>query len=317
MSRPAGGEGRCAVCGRPGLVGHLAVAGPAGTEGLIPTTLRFGSALADIARCGACGHMQLDPMPQPGALGAAYAQAASGDYLDEEAGQRATARETLARIAAHLPRTADPPRLLDVGCWLGFLLDEASRRGWRTLGLEPSRYASEHARERLGLEVRTVELEDAELPQGVFDAIVMADVIEHLVDPGTALDRLHGWAAPDAVLYLALPDAGSRVARRLGARWWSVLPTHVQYFTRASIRLLLRRHGWTPLELDTAPKAFTVAYYLSRLHGYSPALARSTALAAQTLGLAERLVRPDFRDRMGVLARRAPAAGTPPPLASS
>ena len=60
------------------------------------------------------------------------------------------------------------------------------------------------------------------------------------------------------------------MARALGRRWWSVLPTHVQYFTRGSISELLRRGGFDVLEVHTAPKAFTVRYYLERIGGYSP-----------------------------------------------
>jgi hypothetical protein len=107
------------------------------------------------------------------------------------------------------------------------------------------------------------------------------------------------------VVAFLLPDAGSRVARALGARWWSVIPTHVQYFTRGSLRTLLARHRWEVLELGTAPKAFTVRYYLSRIGGYSPALGRAAVGVAARLGLAERMWAPDFRDRMAVVARPA------------
>jgi SAM-dependent methyltransferase len=150
----------------------------------------------------------------------------------------------------------------------------------------------------------TGTLESAELPLGEFDAAVMADVIEHLPDPGDALDRIHRLLAPDGVLMLALPDAGSGVARVLGARWWSVLPTHVQYFTRESLSRLLARHGFAVEWFDTAPKAFTVRYYLERLEGYSAPVASAAVSIATSLGLADRLVWPDFRDRMAVVARR-------------
>jgi hypothetical protein len=103
---------------------------------------------------------------------------------------------------------------------------------------------------------------------------------------------------------LALPDAGSRVARALGARWWSVIPTHVQYFTRDSIAGLLRRHGFEPLVVATAPKAFTVRYYLERIGGYAPPFAAALVAAASAAGVAERIWAPDFRDRMLVIARR-------------
>jgi hypothetical protein len=99
-----------------------------------------------------------------------------------------------------------------------------------------------------------------------------------------------------------MPDAGSRVARVLGRRWWSVLPTHLQYFTRTSVRRLLARCGYDVLAITTAPKAFTVRYYVARLKGYSPSLAGLFLRVAAAAGVSERLWAPDFRDRMLVLA---------------
>jgi SAM-dependent methyltransferase len=293
----------CAACGARDLRLRHRVAGEAGRAGLIPSTDRYGTALGDLVRCAACGHMQTHPPPSPARLRAGYAEAASEDYVGEEAGQRETARRALARIE----ELASPGRLLDVGCWTGFLLDEARRRGWEPLGLEPSRFARTYARERLGLPVLDSQLEDAELPAGQLRAVVMADVIEHLLDPGQALARVRGWLEPEGVLCLMAPDAGSRLARAMGRRWWSVLPTHVQYFTRHSLAVLLGHRGFHVLAQATAPKAFTVGYYVARASGYSERLGAGLVTGARAIGLADRLWAPDFRDRMLVIARPRPA----------
>jgi SAM-dependent methyltransferase len=287
----------CAVCGAPALRPHLRVAGDAGPDGLIPTTTRFGVALGDIARCERCGHMQVDPLPAEDELRRAYGEAGSEDYVGEEAGQRATASALLGRIEAHVA----PGRILDIGCWLGFLLAEARERRWQPLGVEPSEFASAWAREHLGVDVRTGGV--ADVPAGMFDAVVMGDVIEHLVDPGEALRRVRAALSGGGVLALALPDAGSLLARAMGRRWWSVLPTHVQYFTRASLTRLLESCGFDVLEVRTAPKAFSVRYYLGRIEGYSPRIGRGLVRAAERARVADRLWAPDFRDRMLVLAR--------------
>ena len=291
----------CAACASTVLLPHLEVA-DARAEDLIPTTDRFGAALGDIVRCPACSHMQLDRFPTEAELGEAYGEAASDDYVEEEAGQRATARIALERIERHVR----PGAILDLGCWVGFLLAVARERGWETLGVEPSEFASGYARERLGLDVIRDDLFDADLGGRRFDAIVMGDVIEHLPRPADALDRMAEMLNPGGVAYLALPNAGSRLARRMGARWWSVIPTHVQYFTRPSLFTLLRRRGWEPLWTGTAPKAFTVRYYLDRIGGYSPPVARALVGAAGAAGVADSMWAPDFRDRMAVIAR-APA----------
>ncbi len=295
--------GRCVACGASDLEPHLAVAGEAGEQGLIPTTDRFGTALSDIVRCRRCGHMQLARLPSDEELRDAYAAAASDDYLGEEAGQRATAR----LILDSLERYTERGTLLDVGCWVGYLLSEAEGRGWRAVGIEPSEFASTYARERLGLDVRTADLMRADLPEATFQAVVLGDVFEHLPRPDLALDRIARLLAPGGVLAMGVPDAGSRVARALRARWWSVIPTHVHYFTRHSISVLLERHGYRVLTIGTSPKAFTVRYYLGRLGGYSPRLGRGLVATAVRLGVADRLWAPDLRDRMLVIARREAA----------
>lgn len=290
-------SGACKACDSEYLRPHLRV-DQNGSE-LAATTTSYGRAPADIVRCGACGHMQVAEFPPGAELDEGYSEVSEQAYVDEEEGQRATARRALAQIERHVQRGS----ICDLGCWVGFLLSEAERRGWQAMGVEPSRFASAFARERLGLQVVRGTLETGDLPEHSFDAVVMADVIEHLPDPGAALERVRGLLRSRAVLYLALPDAGSTVARALGARWWSILPTHVQYFTRSSLARLLTRHGYVVERMDTAPKAFTVRYYLARLEGYSTAVAGAMTAAADGVGVGDRLVWPDFRDRMAVVAR--------------
>jgi SAM-dependent methyltransferase len=267
-----------------------------GAEDFAPTTDQFGVALGDFLCCPTCGHLQVDPMPDR----VDYEDTASDDYELEEAGQRATARGALERIERHAPRRG---RLLDYGSWVGFLGSEAGARGWEAVGVEPSRWAAERARGR-GVEI----VDSDRLPDRAFDAVVLGDVIEHLPDPGAELERLGRLLEPGGVIWIATPDAGSRVARVLGRRWWSVIPTHVHLFTRASIRALLERHGFELLAVRTSPKTFSVGYYLDRISGYSPALGRALVAAARAAGVAEREWTPDFRDRFEVVARRRAAA---------
>ncbi len=295
---------RCVVCGAGGLAPRLPVAGEAGVQGLIPTTDSFGTALADIVRCPICGHMQLARFPSEESLAEAYGEAESAAYVEEEAGQRATARAVLERIERNGPGPGAGP-LLEIGCWVGFLLAEAEARGWSAQGVEPSSFAAAYARDRLGLRVQETSFEEAELEPASFGAIVMADVIEHLIDPGAAMRRCRELLVPGGVLALVLPDSGSPLARAMGRRWWSVIPTHVQYFTRQSIARLLGREGYELLDVATSPKAFTVRYYLGRIGGYSEAAATAATTLAEGVGVADSLWAPDFGDRMIVLARPA------------
>jgi SAM-dependent methyltransferase len=289
----------CAACGSRSLVPHLQVKGETGADGLAPTNKQFGTALGNIVKCTSCTHMQLDQFPDDEELDAAYAEAASDDYVEEEAGQRASFASVLDHVERHVPKG----RILDVGCWVGFLLAVAEDRGWEEcIGLEPSDFASGFARER-GLDVRQEDLHDADLPLAHFDAVCMGDVLEHLTDTAGALARMKALLAPGGVLVLAVPDAGSRIARVLGKRWWSVIPTHIHYFTRPSITTMLDRAGFEVLEMATDPKSFTIEYYLDKGSGYLPGVSRTMVRIARRLHVAHRMWTPDFRDRLLVIAR--------------
>ena len=288
----------CAACGGGPLSMKLRVGRELDRQGLIPTTDSFGHALDDIVECGTCGHRQLAHMPSEIKLLALYVGARADHYVEEQEGQLATAHLTLD----HIERHAKVGRILDLGCWVGFLLVAARERGWATLGVEPSEFAAAYARETHKLDIVQDDLLSAPLEAGSFDAIMLGDVIEHLADPLAALQHIATLLAPRGVLYMALPDSGSRLARLMGKRWWSVIPTHVQYFSRASMRILLGRAGYDTVDIHTAPKTFSVDYYLWRIGGYSPPLSEKLRAGARWIGIADRLWTPDFRDRMGVIA---------------
>ncbi|MGI8631329.1 MAG: class I SAM-dependent methyltransferase [Solirubrobacterales bacterium] len=292
-------DDRCAVCGLPLAGVRWRVADRDRAPDLVPTTDAFGTALADIGRCDGCGHMQLRPMPIAAELDAAYAKAASDEYVEEEAGQRATAARVLAMTERHVPRG----RLADIGSWVGFLVSEAERRGWDAVGVEPSAWAAGWAHAELGVQVIERDLFSSGLAVGSVDAVVMGDVIEHLPDPAAALGEVRRLLAPGGVATIVAPNTGSTVARLLGPRWWSVIPTHVQYFTQASLCLLARRTGFEILEAGRSPKDFSVDYYLGRLSGYSGPAGATLQRAARAVGIADRMVAPDFGDRMAIVIR--------------
>ncbi|MBI5623382.1 MAG: methyltransferase domain-containing protein [Elusimicrobia bacterium] len=96
-----------------------------------------------------------------------------------------------------VPRSSS---VLEVGCGTGALL--ASLAPKRGVGLDLSPAMVEEARKRHpGLEFRA---EDIAHPSGreVFDHILLCDVIEHLPDPGAALEGLKAYAGAGTRLVL-------------------------------------------------------------------------------------------------------------------
>lgn len=268
-------------------------------ESFRPSAKYFGLTAGRVLTCLRCGHGSLESLPSGEAVIAAYEGAADAVSLREEEGQVETARRALRRIEKLVP----PAKLVDVGCWTGSFLLAAKERGWDAVGIEPSEWAALRARAR-GLDVRGGEFFHHELEAGGYQVAVCCDVLEHLADPRAGVERLRDLLEPGGVLYLTLPDAGSRLARALGRRWWSVVPMHLQYFTRASLTKLLTDRGLQVISIRTHAKAFSSRYYAERLDGYSRLLGRLAVGAVTLTQVADRMVAPDFRDRMAVIAMR-------------
>lgn len=289
----------CPVCGHNGYSFRFRKQKTIGMDAktVRPSADRFGYATGLIVECRNCGHGSVKDPPDTAALADSYQESIDEVSLREEAGQIATAHRDLERIEKIVP----PGRLLDVGCWTGSFLIAAKERGWDGLGVEPSEWASDRARHR-GVEVVTGRFEDLELEDPQFRLVVLSDVIEHVTHPGPTLEHVAGILEKGGLLFITTPNAGSPVARLLGSRWWSILPMHLQYFTRASIKSLLEARGFFVRSITTHPKVFTGLYYAERMGGYSAGLGSIIVRICERAGLGNRLIAPNFGDRMAVMA---------------
>ena len=178
-------------------------------------------------------------------------------------------RELFPKIERLLPEKG---RLLDVGCAIGILADAASRRGWQAQGLEISPYAAEIARTRYGIPVTCSSLEAAEYPAGIFDAITLIHILEHVSNPVKAMRRILNWLRPGGLVAVEVPNIESRQSRRLGPLWPMLQPEeHLVHYSPRTIRAILEKAGFTSvLEDEAGGTGLLDAMYAGgfrRLHG--------------------------------------------------
>lgn len=150
-------------------------------------------------------------------------------------------------IEASLP--ASRRRLLDVGSSGGSLLDHFQQHGWQGFGIEPSRHAARHARDRFGIEVFCGALLDFDLAGGEpFDAIHCAQVLEHVLEPEACVARIADLVAPGGVAFIEVPNdfnvLQETARRQLGkSAWWVAPDHHLNYFDAESLSALLAGYG--------------------------------------------------------------------------
>jgi len=113
-------------------------------------------------------------------------------------------------IASMIPEAPPSLRVLDLGCAGGAVGAVVRARGHGVCGVEISPGAAEAARKVLN-EVHVGDLEsgaDLPWPKDSFDALVFADVLEHLVDPPAAVRRFLPYLKPSGIVVISVPNFG-------------------------------------------------------------------------------------------------------------
>ena len=199
-----------------------------------------------LRRCQACGHAFLE-VEAPSTLEPIYNDHYAG-FREDPVFRREASRVIREEL---MPLVPPPARLLDVGCGNGEFLALARDAGYRATGIDISAAAVELCQQR-GLDVRVGDLRSRQLfaADERFDLITFWDVVEHLPDPISFLRRAHELLAARGSVLIKTP-ATSRASVRLAAavpRLAGALlqaPSHVQFFAREHVDVLLRKVGFS------------------------------------------------------------------------
>jgi 2-polyprenyl-3-methyl-5-hydroxy-6-metoxy-1,4-benzoquinol methylase len=147
-----------------------------------------------------------------------------------------------------------PARVLDLGCSGGLLAERVRAQGHHVTGLD---YI-----EVPGVRDRTDAFYQADLSQGIppevgdgYDVVIAGDIIEHLPRPRKILSEIRQVLRPGGQVMLSVPNFGhwyprTRVAFGLfGYDRRGILDdTHLRFFTRATLRRIVRDCGFDVLD---------------------------------------------------------------------
>jgi SAM-dependent methyltransferase len=292
----------CPLCGgsrvRESLVDR-GWSGDSGANAFACTSLEHGR-FGRIVQCRSCTLSFRSPREDDETLARLYAEVEDVVYAEQEAGRVATFERALDRLELRVPARGS---LLDVGCYTGVFLDVAARRGWRTSGIEPSRWAAARARAR-GHRLLGTSLSAATVPAASQSVVTLWDVIEHLPDPLRELRRARAALEPGGHLAVSTIRRDALAARVLGRRWPWYMRMHLVYFTKRTLRRAIEQAGFEILSIERYAHIVTVGYLARKLGALFPAVAPWIARRVQRAGLAGRRISVDLGDCIVAYARR-------------
>lgn len=167
-----------------------------------------------VKQCCKCGLIFTDPQPIPDDLGDHYgippeeywgsAQSWTPDYFRRQI-------ETAMQLIGFVPgKTA-----LDIGAGTGLAMKSLAAAGFDVHGIEPSEPFWQRAIANGADPARLTlaRIEDAQFAPASFDFITFGAVLEHLFDPGNALDKALSWLRPGGVIQAEVPNADWLIPR--------------------------------------------------------------------------------------------------------
>lgn len=212
-----------------------------------------------LVACAGCGHVYIDPLPEPGEVGGLYpawyytVNPRSPIYMEGavvEGKMVKDAEKLRAQVGGRVVRS-----VVDIGggnlTRLMKVKEVFSRGGAEVeavcLDLQFDAAVLRQA-ETAGVRCVTgnVESDLSALRDGGHDVILMRQLIEHLRDPRAALRQVHRKLSADGVLVLETPNRGGWDYRLFRGRYWGGyhIPRHFHLFSLEAMTRLLTEAGY-------------------------------------------------------------------------
>ncbi len=214
-----------------------------------------------IVKCVDCNLIYCYPRENKNTIVKRYKQFIDETYEKERPARKQNQVKIIANIEKLLNRKG---KVLDIGAATGAFLEAAKEVGWKTFGIEPSKWAVEYAKKNFNLTIAQGTLEKAKFKPASFDAITLIDVIEHVDSPRQLLLEVKKLLSQDGVVVLVTPNIQSLLFKLLGEKWWHVRPDHIYYFNHETLNLLVESLGFKIVKVQSAGWNFSYNYWISR-----------------------------------------------------
>ncbi|GHU05080.1 hypothetical protein FACS1894147_10890 [Spirochaetia bacterium] len=205
-------------------------------------------------RCSTCGLVQMNPQPQTAEVEDRYRKSHGEDYLAYELANETSflrLQQLALNDADFGPPNENAHRVLDIGCAAGALLEKLRGEGWETCGVEICKPSAEYGREKRGLDIRELPLEENHFPESAFDAVLASHLIEHLNKPSDFVREVRRVLRPGGRFYLTTPNIAGLQAKIFRGRWRSAIFDHLYLFSVKTLRRLLEQNGFTVEKIIT------------------------------------------------------------------
>ncbi|CAN5857787.1 class I SAM-dependent methyltransferase [soil metagenome] len=223
----------------------------------------FGKYDLDYVTCTACATIYISPRPTPAVLEDYYTNSENYAYWNavifpasEPARREKIFKPRVERTLELCERYGVKRDLcVEVGAGFGIYCEEMQKTGGfkRVVGIEPTPGLAQTCRER-GIEILELPVEKVDFSTMRADVVASFEVIEHLFEPQSFIERCADLVRPGGILVITCPNGRGFDVEVMGPGSDAVDVEHLNYFNPKSLGALVEKSGFEVLEVSTPGK---------------------------------------------------------------
>lgn len=206
------------------------------------------------------GFYQVSPLPTPKELDEYY----NSNYYDygtyaAEYSENELIQKLLPAHEISFLSKGKKGKVLDIGCGEGFVINQLHQEGWEVFGLDFSldginRHFPQLAEKVIKGDIYK-SLEEMIEKGSKFDVIICNNVLEHVIDPLSFLERFKSLCHEETVVRIQVPNDFSWLQQCLKRdeliknEYWVGPPAHLSYFNNDSLKKVLEFFDYKIIDL--------------------------------------------------------------------
>lgn len=200
--------------------------------------------------CRDCGLVYHNPVMTEEEYSDYYKHQYAESYFDALSMQMEIAEKRFDFLRSELPDVNGS--VLEIGCSIGAVLHKFAEQGFSVFGVEPSTSFVERANQEFDLEVFNGVYDELPRREDFYTLINLFHVLEHLVDPVPALQRIKGELVEGGYLYVVVPTYRDH---QLSMVFKTIHPT---VFSVETLTMLLEYSGFEILKVEIQGNSIAV-----------------------------------------------------------
>ena len=240
------------------------------------SVFKFSRMALDIFQCSHCTHQFMNPRITYEKIIELYEDDRTAQKVSTSATQKKIDRVKYAYGLSLIDQLHPPEKntIVDLGCGVGVMMEEADKMGWsHCIGVDVNpNYQGTFDASRKGIQFLNANFD--QLPPLMLDhscdCITMWNVLEHVYDLTSMMNRLKLLLKPNGLLLILVPNVESLALRLFRSQGSTFSWPHVSHFCAKSLQYLMDHNGFVQEHLETViTEIDNIKSYMSGESAYS------------------------------------------------